>query len=107
MKQPRLTPTLGQVRAWLDCIGGANVPEQFVYHRGYLALDRGRWHVAEDGKETFIPCEEVDEAARLMWAAHEAGTVVLTQRRLAPREWLYIAIRSTEVRRKQWLSKTR
>ncbi len=100
MGQAVLTPRIGQVRAWLDGVGGADKARYFVYHRGHLAFDRGQFVPGENGQSRWVLCVEVDDVARLMWEAHERGEVVLTQRRLGPRDWLYIAGRSLRVRRK-------
>ncbi len=100
MTHAMLTPEIGQVRAWLDCIGGADMGFYFVYHRGHLAFDRGQMVVGEDNQPKWVPCVEVDDVAKLMWQAHERDEVVLTQKRLGPRDWLYVAERTMRVRRK-------
>ena len=94
-----LTPGIGQVRAWLAGVGGAEKARYFVYHRGYLAEDRGQFVEQESGQLKWILAGEVHAIGELMWEAHERGEVVLTQRRLARRDYLYVAQRSLRVRR--------
>ena len=99
MGQSQLTPGIGLVRAWLDGVGGAEKARYFVYHRGYLACDRGQWVEQEDSQYKWVLAGEVDSIADLMWQAHERGEVILTQRRIGPLDWLYVASRSSRVRR--------
>ena len=96
MGQSQLTPGIGQVRAWLDGVGGAGAVPYFVYHRGYLACDRGDWVEQEGGQYKFVLAGEVDSIAELMWQAQERGEVILTQRRIGLRDWLYVASRSSD-----------
>ena len=99
MVQEKLTPGIGLVRAWLAGVGGAQKSHYFVYHRGHLEEDRGRWVVAEGNQVRWVVAEEVNKVAELMWAAYERGEVVLVQRRVGPGDWLYIAQRSLRMRR--------
>ncbi len=96
-----LTPPIGTVMAWLDGVVGS-LPERlpFVYHRGYLARDREQTVVGEDGLPKQVVCPEVDGVMKLMWDAHLRGEVVLSQRKLAKLDYLYLAQRSSKWRRK-------
>ncbi len=101
MEKQVLTPAIGIVQAWLDgVIGKFHNKDAFVYHRGYLAFDREQIVMGENGPKVVV-CEEVDEVARLMWAAHERGEVVLSQERVGVMDWLYLARRSSKWRRKE------
>ena len=98
-----MTPGVGAVRAWLDWVGGADLPKTIVYHRGHIAFDRGVLIMDEEGYEKWVPAPEVDDVAELMWKAHEDGKVVLVQRRIGPCDWCYIAKRSAEaIQRRQF-----
>ncbi len=95
MERQVLTPAIGIVRAWLDRVLSRHPEkEPFVYHRGHLAFDRARVIVGEDGHPKLVVCEEVDGVAKLVWAAHERGEVILTQHRLGKMDWLYMMQRA-------------
>ena len=96
-----MTPGVGAVRAWLDWVGGADLPTAIIYHRGHIAFDRGVIIVDDEGHEKWVAAQEVDDVAELMWTAHEEGRVVLVQRRVGPRDWCYIAMRSKAAERKR------
>ncbi len=101
MEKQELTPAIGIVQAWLDgVIGKFHNKDAFVYHRGHLAFDREQMVMGEDGPKMVV-CVEVDEVAKLTWAAHERGEVVLSQKRIGVRDWLYLAQRSRKWRRKE------
>ncbi len=101
----QLVPSSGGVRAWLDGIEGLLAPKSLVYYRGDLAFDRGHF-VTRAKEETvqlvWLPCGPVDVVAKLTWEAYERGDVLLCQKRLGPRDYLYIAIRT-----KAWFRKRR
>ncbi len=99
MDRQVLTPALGTVQAWLDGVVETHFEhEAFVYHRGYLAFDRAQIVVGSDGIPKVMICKEVDDVAKAVWAAHERGEVVLSQRRLGKMDWLYLMQRSRRKR---------
>ncbi len=104
MDKEQLVPGPGGVKAWLAGVGGVNSPHTFIYYRGHIACDRGRFTVRDiDGviQTVWLSCPPVEEVASLTWAASEEGDVVLVQRKLAIGDYLYIAIRSQEWYRKR------
>lgn len=69
----------------------------FVYWIGNLAEDRTT--IYDDGTMLhFIQRDPGDRVARMAWNAYEAGNLCLTQRRLAPNLFAYIATK----RREKW-----
>lgn len=54
-----------------------------TYHKGFLALDKDAHRFSAD----------IRKLARAVWTLYEAGFVTLTQRRLGPFSYEYIAVR--------------
>lgn len=68
-----------------------------AHYRSVLPYYRG--HVAKDRLETFSPLREsmrqrLNQVARAAFGAWEQGLVDLVQRRMAPGEAIYFAVRS-------------
>lgn len=72
--------------------------DTYVYHRGHLAEDR--YTEASPGflmDAEAVAAMDIDQAAAVVWAAAEAGLVLLTQARTLAGPFLYIATRSAEM----------
>lgn len=81
--------------------------EEFIYHVGDLMFDREQAEITgthddpdpverikaqvADAEFAVRHMVRVDAMARAAWAAHEAGRVLLFQRRLGPGYWAYVA----------------
>jgi hypothetical protein len=75
--------------AWLaDAAKGASV----IYHTGNVARDRKAWTDRDGIKHK--PIAGLDALAKAIARAAEGGVVALVQRRLAPDQWQYSAIRT-------------
>lgn len=72
----------------ITSILNADPGESIVYHRGYIAYDRG-----EPTKKLPRTPEQVavNETAKVAWSLYERGRVLLTQRRLGANDYEYIA----------------
>ena len=65
----------------------AKAGDMIIYHRGYLALDRGAGSKLGDNAG-----EELDHIAAALMAMAEAGRVHLIQRRHGPFDYTYLAV---------------
>lgn len=61
------------------------------YYRGWLAHD-----TAPDSIDPAPAIRKLRAVARLLWSEHEAGRVLLVQRRLGDCDYLYVAVRSSQ-----------
>lgn len=84
-----------------DWIKNAKASEVFVYHRGYLAIDRGIYIGDVERGGIFVPDIEVDTLARMAIDAFDANIVYLFQRKLQDRVYDYLAIKRSKYGR-QW-----
>ena len=76
--------TLGHLERSLST---AKAGDTIVYHRGYLALDRGAGSRFGDNAG-----EELDHIATALMVMAEAGRVHLVQRRHGPFDYTYLAV---------------
>lgn len=74
-----------QLCAWIT---QASPGDQFVYHRGLLALDTSDWSRSVVGHAR----RELNRVARRAWWAAEQHLVHLVQRRHGPDDFSYIAV---------------
>lgn len=85
--------------AFSKWIANAKASEVYVYHTGFLAIDRGVYigDISDGG--LFIPNPEVDTVARMAIDASDAEKVYLFQRKLHDKVYDYIAIKRSKYRR--------
>jgi hypothetical protein len=80
----RLPLTLADLERFLST---AKAGDNIVYHRGYLAMDRGSGSRLGDDAG-----EELDHIATALMVMAEAGRVHLVQRRHGPYDYTYLAV---------------
>lgn len=82
-----------------DWIANAKPSEVYVYHTGFLAIDRGLYIGDIEHGGLFIPKPEVDAIARMAVDASDDEKVYLFQRKLQDRVYDYLAVKRSKYRR--------
>lgn len=90
--------TVPSFERWLKT---ARPGAKFVYHRGWLALDREEIRLLpSQGAFVHVYIEPAHELGLIAWHAHEHGVAELVQKRLPDnRGFEYIAFKRTAKRR--------
>lgn len=82
------------IEEFRDWIKTANVGQTYVYHVGYLAIDRGTIINCPNSDRTLvIPNGDIDGLATLALEGFEGGKLHLFQRKIHDREYQYIAMK--------------
>lgn len=84
----RTVTTPKEFQKWLN---NAKSGARVAYHVGFLLLDREVRTTRDDGFTETAPREPIDSLARTVWDAYVSGHVALTQERLGPSQFVYIA----------------
>lgn len=94
-----------RVEAFREWLATSPVGKFYIYHTGFLAIDRVKVIVDEKGDIVYSPVPEIHELAKLAIDAFEDNTVHLFQRKIHDNEYQYIAVKRYKLgksRRREW-----
>ena len=81
--------------AFIHWLNRSRPGDRFIYHSGFLMIDRVNHVTVKGGMEFTMPREPVDSEGASAWEAMSSGLVRLVQEKLGPGVYDYIAVRRT------------
>jgi len=82
------------VEKFRDWIERSRTGKIYIYHVGFLSIDRGRIvDYTDDGTPVFEPVGDINDLANIAIDAFQSGRVHLFQRKVHDNQYQYIAMK--------------